>query len=57
MIKNPRLRNRFLHLYNPKIEGLGSYDKNYINAYQNDKRRKIKSMENYREGYAAWFLL
>ena len=27
-------RKHFIHLYNPKIEGLGSYDVHYINAYK-----------------------
>ena len=46
-------RNGFIHLYNPRMEGLGSYDMNYINAYKNDKKEKDKSKENYRERYAA----
>ena len=35
--KNPISRNRFIHLYNPKKEGLGSYDINYVNAYKKKK--------------------
>ena len=30
-------RNGFIHLYNPKAEGLGGYDINYINAYKKNK--------------------
>ena len=30
-------RNGFIHLYNPKAEGLGSYDIHYINAYKKTK--------------------
>ena len=50
MNKNSTTRNGSIHLYNPKKEGLGSYDVNYINAYKKDKskREKIKT-----ERYAA----
>ena len=30
-------RNGLIHLYNPKVEGLGGYDINYINAYKKNK--------------------
>ena len=30
-------RNGFIHLYNPKVEGLGGYDIHYINAYKKNK--------------------
>ena len=40
MNKISRSRNRLFHLYNPKKEGLGSYDVHYINAYKKDKRLK-----------------
>ena len=30
-------RNGFIHLYNPKAEGLGAYDIHYINAYKKNK--------------------
>ena len=33
-------RNSFIHLYDPKKEGLGSYDIHYINAYRKDKESK-----------------
>ena len=37
MIKNSNSKYRSIHLYNPKKEGLGSYDLKYINAYKKDK--------------------
>ena len=40
MKKNSRSRSGFIHLYNPKKEGLGSYDVHYINAYKKDKSQK-----------------
>jgi len=36
-------RNGFIHLYNPKAEGLGGYDIHYINAY---KKNKIMQKRN-----------
>ena len=53
MNKNSKSRNGFIHLYNPKKEGLGSYDVNYINAYKKDKRLKNTSKKGDRERYAA----
>ena len=38
-------RNKLIHLYNPKEEGIGSYDANYINAYKKDKNLKNELME------------
>ena len=32
MKNNKNQRNSCIHLYNPKEEGLGSYDINYMNA-------------------------
>ena len=43
MNNNKNLRNRFIHLYNPKEEGLGTYDIHYINAY--NKTKKITSLK------------
>ena len=43
-------RNGYIHLYNPKEEGLGNYDINYINA--NKKLIKEKTKGTY-ERYAA----
>tara|TARA_Y100001968_G_C19437102_1_gene760332 strand:+ start:1082 stop:1243 length:162 start_codon:yes stop_codon:yes gene_type:complete len=40
MNKKSNLRNRSIHLYNPKEEGIGSYDVNYINAYRKEKSIK-----------------
>tara|TARA_Y100001968_G_C18803542_1_gene456801 strand:- start:285 stop:446 length:162 start_codon:yes stop_codon:yes gene_type:complete len=37
MNKNIRSRNGFIHLYNPRKEGLGSYDFHYINAYKKNQ--------------------
>ena len=53
MNKNSKSRNGFIHLYNPKEEGLGSYDVHYINAYKKDKNHKNNSQESDRERYAA----
>ena len=47
MNKNTKSRNGLLHLYNPKKEGLGSYDVHYINAYKKELNKKDK------ERYAA----
>ena len=53
MNKKSKNRNGFIHLYNPKKEGLGSYDLNYINAYRKNKsvQNKLKKKNNQR--YAA----
>ncbi len=53
MIKNSNSRNRFIHLYNPKEEGLGLYDVHYINAYKKDKRLKNQLNKKIKERYAA----
>ena len=37
MNKNTKSRNGIPHLYNPKEEGLGTYDIHYINAYKKSK--------------------
>ena len=55
MNKNFTHKNGFIHLYNPKKEGLGSYDVHYINAYEKDKKLKNKFKNSYKERYAAWF--
>ena len=57
MNKNSKSRNGFIHLYNPKEEGLGSYDVHYINAYKKDKSLKDNIKNSDRERYAAWFHL
>ena len=51
--KNSNSRNGFIHLYNPKKEGLGSYDVHYINAYKKDESLKNKLTKNDQERYAA----
>ena len=53
MNKNSKSRNGLFHLYNPKKEGLGSYDVHYINAYKKDKRLKNELNENDKGRYAA----
>ena len=42
---NQKSRNRFIHLYNPRKEGIGSYDVHYINAYKKNKILKDKLMD------------
>ena len=53
MFKKSTARNGFIHLYNPKKEGLGSYDVNYINAYRKDKRLQNKLNMKNKKRYAA----
>jgi len=53
MNKISKSRDRLLHLYNPKKEGLGSYDIHYINAYKKDKRLKNELNKNNKGRYAA----
>ena len=53
MNKNSNSRKGFIHLYNPKKEGLGSYDVNYINAYKKDKILKNKLPKNNNQRHAA----
>ena len=53
MNKNQNYKGKFIHLYNPKKEGLGSYDVNYINAYKNDRRLKNEKNKTNEERYAA----
>ena len=43
MNKNSNSRNGQIHLYDPKKEGLGTYDVHYVNAY-----KKIKNIRNIR---------
>ena len=47
-------RNRHIHLYNPKKEGLGLYDIHYINAYKKDIISKNNLKNNKKERYVAW---
>ena len=46
-------RKGSLHLYNPKKEGLGTYDINYMNAYRKLNKKEMKESENFRERKAA----
>ncbi len=57
MNNKSKSRSGFIHLYNPKKEGLGSYDIHYINAYKKDKRQKNNFNKSDIERYAAWFHL
>tara|TARA_B100001250_G_C19637546_1_gene716695 strand:- start:555 stop:707 length:153 start_codon:yes stop_codon:yes gene_type:complete len=50
MNTNTNPRNVFIHLYNPKEEGLGDYDINYINA---NKKLKRQNPNRSYERYAA----
>ena len=53
MNKNSKSRDGLIHLYNPKKEGLGSYDVHYINAYKKDKKLKKDLNKNDKGRYAA----
>ena len=53
MNKNTKSRNGFIHLYNPKEEGLGHYDVHYMNAYKKEKTLKHKLTKKNKERYAA----
>ena len=53
MNKYTKSRNRSIHLYNPKKEGLGSYDIHYINAYEKDKSIKTQLEKKDSERRAA----
>ena len=53
MIKKLKSRNGFIHLYNPKVEGLGSYDIHYMNAHKKDKRIQNLLKKESNERYAA----
>jgi hypothetical protein len=53
MNKNSKSRNGFIHLYNPKKEGLGSYDVNYMNAHEKNKSFKNYLNKRDKERYAA----
>ena len=55
MNNNSNSRNGFIHLYNPKKEGLGSYDIHYINAYKKAINQKTTPVIKDKERYVAWF--
>ena len=46
MNKNKNSRNGLIHLYDPKKEGLGSYDVHYINAYRKNPISENKINKN-----------
>ena len=52
MNKDSKSKNRFIHLYNPKEEGIGTYDVHYMNAYKNLKRIK-NNISKHEGSYAA----
>ena len=53
MNKNSKSRNGLIHLYNPKKEGLGSYDVHYINAYKKEKILRSEEIKKEQERHAA----
>ena len=57
MNKKSNTRNGLIHLYNPKKEGLGSYDVNYINAHKKHIKTKNELLRKSDERFAAWFHL
>ena len=57
MSNKSKTRNGFIHLYNPKKEGLGPYDVNYINAYRKDKIVQNKLNKKTNQRFAAWYQL
>ena len=46
MNNNFTSKNGFKHLYDPKEEGLGSYDVHYINANKNKYKLRSKKNKN-----------
>ena len=53
MNKNLSKRKSFIHVYNPKEEGIGSYDVHYINAYKKNEILKKRVNKKDHERYAA----
>mgnify|MGYP001446674211 CR=1 FL=1 len=47
--KQKNTRRNFIHLYNRKEEGFGSYDVNYINAYRKELAVKVKKQAHERK--------
>tara|TARA_Y100001968_G_scaffold292676_1_gene298039 strand:+ start:3409 stop:3567 length:159 start_codon:yes stop_codon:yes gene_type:complete len=52
MNNHSKSRSGYIHLYNPKKEGWGSYDVHYMNAYKKNRRLKNET-KNDEERYAA----
>ena len=52
MKNNNYSKSGYIHLYNPKKEGLGSYDYHYINAYKRNNKVRNNQQKN-NERYAA----
>ncbi len=53
MNKKTKTRKGFVHLYNPKVEGLGTYDVHYINAYKKVNNLNNNLIKNDDERYVA----
>ena len=53
MNKSRTDRNGFIHLYNPRTEGMGSYDIHYINAYKKNNVSKTKQKQTRNLRHAA----
>ena len=53
MYKQRTQRTTSIHLYNPKVEGLGTYDIHYINAYKKQKGGKASIKVNQDMRYIA----
>ena len=53
MKNNINSKNGFIHLYNPKKEGLGSYDVHYINAYKKKNSIQTKNTQSTNERNVA----
>tara|TARA_B100000902_G_C26928494_1_gene725178 strand:+ start:143 stop:304 length:162 start_codon:yes stop_codon:yes gene_type:complete len=53
MKHNTRGQNSAKHLYNPKAEGLGTYDIHYINAYRKSENSKSFKEAKTIKRYAA----
>ena len=53
MSQNYKSKNGFIHLYNPKREGLGAYDVHYINAYKKNNNLKSNTIKNNQKRLAA----
>ncbi len=53
MNNNLNKRAQCTHLYNPKAEGLGTYDMHYINAYRKNMNLRSFKEDTTIERYAA----
>ena len=53
MKKDLKAKRISIHLYDPKLDGVGAYDIHYINAFKKNKTKKLLSNENSIKRYAA----